>query len=135
MLIRAFVIWLALLAAAIVNGAAREGLLIPRTGEAVGHALSSITLSAAILLLAWLSIGWIRPYSTSDAWRVGFAWVSLTLAFEFLAGHYLFGNSWERLLADYNVLAGRIWILVLIITLSAPAIAAAARGLGAGASR
>ena len=37
---------------------------------------------------------------------VGIAWVALTVAFEFLAGHYVFGNSWEKLLADYNVLRG-----------------------------
>lgn len=49
-------------------------------------------------------------------------------AFEFLAGHYLFGRSWPLLLADYNVLAGRIWPLVLIVTLVAPWIAFTAKG-------
>jgi hypothetical protein len=44
----------------------------------------------------------------------------MTVAFELLAGHYLFGNTWERLLADYNVLRGRIWVLVLITTFLAP---------------
>ena len=53
---------------------------------------------------------------------IGAGWVVLTLAFEFLAGHYLFANSWERLLADYNVAQGRIWILVLITTLLAPVV-------------
>jgi hypothetical protein len=40
--------------------------------------------------------------------------------FELLAGHYVFGNSWEKLLADYNLFRGRIWALVLIIILFAP---------------
>jgi hypothetical protein len=44
----------------------------------------------------------------------------LTLAFEFLAGHYLFGDPWERLLAEYNVARGRFWVLVPITTLLAP---------------
>lgn len=44
----------------------------------------------------------------------------LTLGFEFLAGHYLFGSSWEKLLADYNVARGRIWLLIPIVTLLAP---------------
>jgi len=56
-----------------------------------------------------------------------FAWVALTLAFEFLAGHYLFHNPWDKLLADYDVLHGRIWPLVLIVTLLAPVIAYRAR--------
>jgi hypothetical protein len=40
--------------------------------------------------------------------------------FELLAGHYVFGNSWEKLLADYNLFRGRIWVLVLIVILFAP---------------
>ena len=51
----------------------------------------------------------------------------LTLAFEFLAGHYLFGNSWERLLADYDVARGRIWPLVLIVTFVTPLLLVLAR--------
>ncbi|MGQ9625254.1 MAG: hypothetical protein ACUVT9_07815 [Candidatus Bathycorpusculaceae bacterium] len=43
--------------------------------------------------------------------------------FEFIAGHYVFGNSWEKLLADYNLLEGRLWSLVLLTILIAPYIA------------
>ena len=51
----------------------------------------------------------------------------LTLAFEFLAGHFLFRNTWERLLADYNLAQGRVWILVLVTTLVTPVLVHAAR--------
>ena len=44
----------------------------------------------------------------------------LALAFELLDGHYLFGNPWNQLLDDYDVLRGRIWILVLVTTAIAP---------------
>jgi hypothetical protein len=47
-------------------------------------------------------------------------WVALTVAFEFLAGHYVFGNSWEGLIADYNVFRSRLWILVLLMNLFTP---------------
>ena len=50
-------------------------------------------------------------------------WLGLTVAFEFLGGHYLFGDSWERLLAAYNVAQGQVWVLVLIATLLAPVLA------------
>jgi hypothetical protein len=56
-------------------------------------------------------------------------WVALTLAFEFLAGHYLFGTPWNQLLADYNVLGGRIWALALVTTAIAPWLTAHGRGL------
>ena len=62
----------------------------------------------------------IGPKHGYEALLVGIVWVALTVAFEFLAGHYVFGNSWERLIADYNVFRGRIWILVLLANLFAP---------------
>jgi hypothetical protein len=33
-----------------------------------------------------------------------------------------FGHTWSKLLADYNLLAGRVWIFVLIWTAIAPII-------------
>jgi hypothetical protein len=55
--------------------------------------------------------------------------VVLVLAFEFLAGHYLFGTPWSELLADYNVMRGRIWPLVLVTTFVAPYLAGRMRGM------
>ena len=51
---------------------------------------------------------------------MGAIWFCLTITFEFAAGHYVFGNPWEKLLADYNILEGRIWSLVLLTILLAP---------------
>jgi hypothetical protein len=69
------------------------------------------------------------PALPSQAWQIGFEWLVLTLAFEFLVGHYILGTSWERLLADDNVLKGHIWVLVLVTTAVAPQITARARDL------
>lgn len=121
MTVRAFLAWLLMLVLAIVNGAFRQGVLIPQFGERGGHVVSTLLLSLLILLAAWLSIPWVRPETPRDTWFIGIGWLVLTLAFEFLAGHYLFGDPWATLLADYNVAAGRIWILVPIATLLAPA--------------
>lgn len=120
-------VWFVLLAVAIANGAAREALIVPYAGDTAGRAISTVSLALLILLLSWWTIGWIRPRSRADAWRVGGVWVALTLAFEFLGGHYLFGTPWTRLLEDYNVVRGRIWVLVLATTAAAPVIAARAR--------
>jgi hypothetical protein len=113
-------VWLGLLLLAIANGAFRVSVLNPLKGEPVGHILSTLMLSAIILFMGWWAISFIRPASEIDAWKVGLLWVGSTLAFEFLAGHYLFGHSWSRLLADYDVLRGRVWILVLLATFLAP---------------
>lgn len=129
MLMRALAVWFGLLILAFANGALRELALIQYVGDTVGHAISSLMLSAAILLLCWLTIVWIHPGSTREAWTISALWVALTLAFEFLAGHYLFGNSWSRLTADYNIVRGRIWVLVLLTTAVAPPLAARAHGL------
>jgi hypothetical protein len=51
---------------------------------------------------------------------VGGVWLGLTLAFEFLGGHFAFGKSWSELFADYDLTRGRIWPLVLIATTLAP---------------
>jgi hypothetical protein len=130
MLLRTVIVWFVLLVIAIANGAVREALLIPATGEAAGRAISTVMLSLAILILTWATIRWIRPRTPGDAWRIGGVWVALTLAFEFLAGHYLFGTPWSALREDYDVLHGRIWVLVLVTTAVAPTIAARARGAG-----
>jgi len=126
---RALAVWLGLCALAIANGTLRQFLLIPQWGAYAGHVLSSISLSLLILASTWLGIRWIGPTTPAAAWGVGLTWLAATVAFEFLAGHYLFGNSWSKLLSDYDVLRGRIWAVVLLTTLVAPRWAAGARGL------
>lgn len=126
MLGRAAAVWFGIMLLAILNGAARDILLVPRFGDLVSRAVSCVALSGGIVLIAWLSLRWIAPLSIGDAWTIGVMWLAMTLAFEFIAGHYLFRTPWETLLADYDLLAGRLWVLVLIATLIAPAIAYAA---------
>ena len=127
MIARAIAIWCVLLVIASMNGLFRESVLIPRTGDVTGRIISTLLLSLFVLILAWLTIGWIGPRTGHRAWLVGIAWLLLTLAFEFLAGHYLFHDSWSSLLTDYDVLRGRIWPLALITTLVAPRLCAGVR--------
>lgn len=117
---RAGAIWLLLLTIAIANGALREAFITPFLGEPVGHIVSTLILSAMIFIVAWLSISWIGPETGQEALLVGTEWAVLTIAFEFLAGRYLFGASWERLIADYNLFHGRIWVAVLLANFLAP---------------
>jgi hypothetical protein len=130
---RALVIWCAIVPVAIANGAIRDLFVAPWTGSEPAHVISTITLCLAILALTAMTIWWIRPLGAVDAVRIGALWLVLTLAFEFLAGHFLFGTSWRRLLADYNVAQGRVWILVPLTTAVAPWLAARLRHVLGGA--
>jgi hypothetical protein len=117
---RAVLVWALIVPIAIANGMFRELLLVPLLGDLAARGVSCFTLSAAVLFVAWMSLAWIGPPTMSAAWTVGAVWLALTLAFEFLAGRYLFGTSWEALRAEYNIIAGRLWIIVLVTTVAAP---------------
>ena len=119
---RAVLVWFGIMVIAILNGAFRDVVLVARMGDPMARAVSCVTLGLAIFAIAWLAMPWIRPSSAGGAWQVGVLWLAMTLVFEFGAGHYLFHTPWPQLLADYNLAAGRLWILVLAATLLAPVI-------------
>jgi hypothetical protein len=129
MILRTVLIWFVLLVLASLNGALREAVMVPRFGREFAQAASTILLSVLIVVVGWVSMPWIAPRTLQDAWTIGVLWVAFTLAFEFLAGHFVFGKPWTELLADYNLLAGRIWVMVLIVTLMTPVVAFTKRGL------
>ena len=128
MAFRTLAIWLVLLVVAIANGGFRQSVLIPRVGTQAGHIISTLMLCAGILIATCAAARWLSPSTPRDAITIGAAWLALTLAFEFGFGRYR-GKSWGELFADYNVLKGRIWILVLVTTAAAPWLMARARGL------
>lgn len=51
---------------------------------------------------------------------MGALWVGLTLAFEFGFFHYVMGHPRSRLLHDYDLRAGRLWVLIPIWIGAAP---------------
>jgi len=121
MLAKALLIWILLVVVAVLNGGVRTAFLAPRFGELGGHVISTAILCGVIFVVAWWTIPWLGPRGVRQALLIGTVWMVLTVAFEFLAGHYLFGPSWARLLAGYNLLHGRVWIVVPLATLLAPA--------------
>lgn len=117
------------MALAILNGGFREYAITPNTSDFTGHYISTMMLCGLIILVTWAGLKWMGPRNTMDALRIGIFWTVLTVAFEFGAGHFLFKHPWSKLLADYNVLNGRIWLLVLLTTLLAPWVVSTWRGL------
>ena len=116
--------WFALLATAIANAVLREKLLKPWLEPSLGkwaHQLSVFTGYGLFLLMTVLFLKLQRaPYSARDLWTLGAIWCGLTVVFEFGFGRYIAGRQWEHLLFEYNLAAGRIWILVPIWVFFAP---------------
>ena len=112
--------WLGMPLLAILNATVREKSYKNALGELVAHQISTGILIILIGIYTWLiSLGW-KLEATSQALIVGCIWLGLTVSFEFGFGRLVMKHSWEHLLHDYNILVGRIWILVLLWTLLAP---------------
>jgi hypothetical protein len=121
-ILRGVLAWCLLMLTAVLNGTFRVALLNPRLGEPTGHIVSSLMLSLFILLLAWVLVPWVGAHSAGEALVLGALWLVLTLGFEFGFGHFVAHKAWSELLRDYNLAAGRIWVLVLLVTSLAPLI-------------
>lgn len=111
--------WLVQLVCAVALGAGRQLVLAPVLGDMAARAVGTLVLCLAIVFLARQFLRRHRP-SAAARLAVGGLWCALTLAFEFLAGHYLFGAPWEMLWADWNMAKGHLWPLVPAVTLLAP---------------
>lgn len=121
-------VWVAMLALAMANGFFRVAVLAPRLGDAGAHVVSTAMLSALILVLNGLTVEWMAPPTVGSAVAIGAFFVILTVAFEFGFGRWVAHKSWPELLHDYDVTAGRVWVLVLVTTFVAPPLAARLRG-------
>lgn len=117
---RYILFWFALALLATMNGVLREatyGKILP---ELISHQISTGTGILLTGVFGWyLSRHW-PLVSSGQAWRIGFVWFILTIAFEFGFGHYVVGHSWAILVNDYNVLEGRVWSLFLVWVLIMP---------------
>lgn len=112
--------WLPMLLIAVANGALREGWIRKHVEELRAHQISTVLLILLFAVYIWFVVGLWPPASAGQALAVGILWLVLTLAFEFLFGHYVGGSSWSKLLEDYNLLAGRVWIFIPLWVAIAP---------------
>ncbi len=116
-------VWFVFLVIAFGVGAVREGVMRPRIGEPKAHVIGTLIAVALMMLVIYAFIQ--RVYgscSMTDLILIGVLWLVMTVAFEFGFFHFVIGKLLEALLADYNVLRGRIWVLVLATVLLGPII-------------
>lgn len=111
------------------NGTFRQYVLVPNLGMAVALPLSGLTLSLLVLVMTYLCTGFLGVESRSACFLVGAQWVLMTLAFEFLFGHFAVGKPWSELLQTFNILKGDLFSLVLLVTFFAPYLMAKAKGV------
>tara|TARA_R110002111_G_scaffold38574_4_gene73385 strand:- start:690 stop:1091 length:402 start_codon:yes stop_codon:yes gene_type:complete len=119
--------WLFLMLLAIGNGAVRESTYGQHLSALQAHQVSTATAMIAFGIAVWLLSKWRAPESGAQALTIGGIWLVMTLCFEFLFGHYIAGHSWATLLQDYNLLSGRLWLLLLAWVMFLPYIAYRAR--------
>ncbi|MCU0530026.1 MAG: hypothetical protein MUD04_11205 [Cyanobium sp. Prado107] len=112
--------WVPMVVIAIANGLFREQVFARRLTELRAHQASCGTGVLLFGLYVWLIISTWKPSSAGEAVTMGLIWLALTVAFEFLFGRIVVGHPWSRLLHDYNLRAGRLWILVLVWIAVAP---------------
>ena len=91
-------------------------------GNQAAHQVSTAMLLVLIsVLVAILTRIW-KLETARQAWTVGFIWLAMTLAFEFGFGHFVEGIAWSELLKEYNIFAGRLWVLIPVWVTIAPAL-------------
>jgi hypothetical protein len=112
--------WVPMVLIAFGNALVREGWYGKHLSELRAHQISTATCVLLFGVYIWVLVRTWQPDSPRQAFAVGLAWLGLTVAFEFLFGHFVAGHPWGRLFHDYNIFAGRVWILVLIWIAVAP---------------
>ena len=106
--------WLLLLVVMFANGAIRVVILQPQLGEDRARQLASLSGVALVLIVSLLFVRCAAEASPSQLLWVGAAWLASTVAFELVFGRLVSGLSWRALLADYDIMRGRLWSLILV---------------------
>jgi hypothetical protein len=105
---------------AVANGAIREAWLTPRLGELQSRQISTLLLLVFFALYIWFVVRLWPIGSSRQALTIGLAWLALTLLFEFALGRVVSGVSWREMFAEYDLTAGRLWVLIPLWVAMAP---------------
>lgn len=119
---RALLVWLALLALAVVNGILREFALAPLAGAAA-LPVSGVTALLAFAVVIWLFVRAHRP-TPAAALRVGLIWLVLTMIVETLMTLAAGRPAIEVVaaLSPHAVAAGNLFAPLLLFIALAPAL-------------
>jgi hypothetical protein len=96
------------------NGTIRVVALQPQLGEERARQVASLSGVVLVLIVSRLFVRHAQEARPSQLLWVGLAWLAGTMVFEFVFGHFVSGQSWSTLLADYDITRGRLWSLILV---------------------
>lgn len=113
-------IWFIIAIFAIINGIFRESVLSPYLGETVALPTSGITLAIIIFTITYISFRLFGKNKYLTYLYIGIQFVTMTLVFEFIFGHYVIGKSWSELLQVFNIFEGNLFIIALLSSLFSP---------------
>jgi hypothetical protein len=126
---RSLAVWLLIISAEIAHGIVRGLILVPAVGEFRSNQIGVFSGAIIVLVMALVFVKWLGATTYQTLLLVGLLWTSLTFAFEILLGRIVIGLSWQRLWADYNVPAGGLMPIGLIVLCLSPVIAGRLRGI------
>ena len=118
-MLKYFLAWFPMLLLAVLNGSLRDLGYKKCTADLTAHQISTIMLIIFFAFYIGYVIRHFPPSSSTQAILIGILWEILTLSFEFGLGRAR-GNSWTALLSDYNIIKGRLWVLIPVWILIAP---------------
>lgn len=105
--------WIPMIFIAVANGTLRQFVYGRWINELAAHQISSITAIIFFFLYTLVLSGRWPLAKAAQALLIGLIWLVLTVTFEFVFGYFVAGHSLRSLLQDYDVFAGRLWLLVL----------------------
>lgn len=125
--LRAIVVWIVIILAETVHGIARIQILEPSVGEFRARQMAVFSGAAIIFLVTRSLIRWIGANGPFALVAIGLCWVVLTIAFELLIGRFVFGFSWQRIAAEYDITSGSLMPLGLVFLVFCPLLASISR--------
>jgi hypothetical protein len=90
----------------------------PRWGSLAAHQIGMSTRVAAIFVLAYLLLRYVKEYSTKDLIFIGLVWLGLEEILEW-GGSFILRRSLEGILIGWNIFAGYMWPYVMLAYLVA----------------
>lgn len=118
---KATAMWVGLAVIGLLNATVRQATYALFVSELRAHQISTITCVVAIFIgVFYMLRRSVMRLGDRALLLIGLGWAAATILFEFSFGRLVVGDSWASLLRNYNVLAGRIWVLVPTAILFAP---------------
>lgn len=129
MIVRAFMIWLLIGLAEVLQGILRVRFLNRRVGDHRARQIGVFAASAIILAITWIAIPWIGTGNMNDLLGIGLFWLVLMLGLDIGFGRLVFHASWDRIFAEFDVRRGGLLGFGMLVIFFAPVLMAKLRGV------